>query len=139
MTLPALPQERVSPWPSRCAPRAGKTPLVENKVILAGSNEEVTWRSMRARLDRVAAGDVEPGGGMHDDGITSATIVTRRNTRSELEAWMAHNTTERVAAEATRAVVEAVPPVAVCLWFPRGVPECCRRSRPRRLPEESPL
>lgn len=53
-------------------------------AMIAGSNAEVTRLSMRARMDRVAAGDVEPGGAaLHDDGVAGVgdTIVTRRNAR----------------------------------------------------------
>ncbi|MBC7678342.1 MAG: AAA family ATPase, partial [Pseudorhodobacter sp.] len=53
-------------------------------AMIAGTSAEVTRLSMRARLDRVATGDVEPGGvPPHDDGVAGVgdTIVTRRNAR----------------------------------------------------------
>jgi conjugative relaxase-like TrwC/TraI family protein len=53
-------------------------------TMIAASNDDVVRLSARARLDRVAAGDVEAGGvQLHNDAIagTGDTIVTRSNAR----------------------------------------------------------
>lgn len=60
--------------------QAGKT-----SVMIAATNEDVARLSMRAHLDRVAAGDVEVGGvELRNDATAGVgdTIVTRLNARS---------------------------------------------------------
>lgn len=54
-------------------------------VMVASSNEDVAALSARARVDRIAAGHVEPGGVVISDGNRACAgdwVVTRRNQRT---------------------------------------------------------
>ncbi len=74
----ALLEDAYTAWRDDVA--AGRT-----AVIVAASNEDVAALSARARLDRVAAGQVQPGGVVVADGNKAGVgdwVITRQNQRT---------------------------------------------------------